>query len=496
MPRILSSYACDQWVAPEADLVDIRSAVDGEIIAQAGSTGIDFAAVATYARETGGAALRAVTFHQRAALLDALATHLAASKDELYELAYSTGATKRDSQLDIDAGIDLLVAYAAFGRDRLPDGRFLIDEHRLDAVANGDATSLHMLTPLAGIAVHATAIHFPVRTTLAAFAAAFLVGVPVVTLPAMETAPVTEALVRAIVASGLLPAGSLQFIAGSIGDLPDYLTAQDVVLVAGPSETGEQLRGHPGILKRGARLITDAGALNVAVLGPDAVEGTPEFDRFIEDVVRGMTVKAGQTDTAVRRLIVPRDLVTDVGGYLSAALAKVTVGDPRNEANLMGPLVSSAQRDDVRSAVEDLVSEADVVFGDPAHGHGAGAFFSPVLLRARDSRRARKVHTIDPGGPVATVLAYDTIEDAITLVARGEGSVIASVFTHDPAVASALVLGIAPYHGRVRVIDRDCAPALFQEEFCGLRGIRTYMQRSTLQASPAHLAALAAVGKR
>jgi oxepin-CoA hydrolase/3-oxo-5,6-dehydrosuberyl-CoA semialdehyde dehydrogenase len=509
MPIVLNSYVCDQWVAPLSGLVDIPSAIDGEIIAQASSDGVDFGAMVAYARETGGPALRALTFHQRADMLMALATYLDANKEPLYDLAYNTGATKRDSQIDIDGGIGTLFAYAARGRTDLPDDCFLIDGDAEAPSKGGSFVGLHVMTPLAGVAVHVNAFSFPVWGTLEKLAPAFLAGMPVITKSATETAYVTEAMIRLIVEAGILPSGALQFIAGATGDLLDHLTGQDVLSFTGSIETSERLRNHPAVSKNAVRFIAERGSLNAAVLGPDAVEGTPEFELFVKEVVREMTVKAGQTCTAIRRIIVPRDRVTDVGGYISAALAKVTVGDPRNEANRMGPLASNSQREAVRAAVEDLVSEADIVFGDPEHGHGAGAFFSPVLLRARDPKRAVKVHAIEPFGPVATMLAYDSIEEAIALVAKGEGSLVASVFTYDADIASALIFGMAPYHGRLLVIDRDCAgestghgspiPGLGHggaghagggEERGGLRGLKHYMQRTALQGSPARLEAL------
>jgi oxepin-CoA hydrolase/3-oxo-5,6-dehydrosuberyl-CoA semialdehyde dehydrogenase len=509
MPLILNSYALGHWVAPDAGLVDVPSAIDGEIVAQVSSSGVDFAGMVGYARTVGGPALRAMTFHERADRLKALAVYLNDHKEPLYELGGLTGATKRDNQVDIEGGIGTLFAYASRGRKELPNERFIIDGDVEALSKGGSFVGLHVLTPLAGVAVHINAFNFPVWGTLEKFAPAFLAGMPVISKPATATAYVTEALVKLIVASGVLPKGAFQFIAGSTGDLLDHLTGQDVLSFTGSIDTSEKLRNHPTVSKNAVRFIAERDSLNAAVLGPDAVEGTPEFDLFVKEVVREMTVKAGQKCTAIRRIIVPKAEVTTVGAHLSAALAKITVGDPRNEVNRMGALASASQREAVRHAVEELVAEADIVYGDPEHEHGPGAFFSPVLLRARDPMRAKKVHHIEPFGPVATILAYETLDEAIELVAKGEGSLVASVFTYDAEVADTLIFGIASYHGRLLVIDRDCAkestghgsplPGLVHggpgragggEELGGLRGVYHYMQRTALQGSPARLASL------
>ena len=509
MPTILASYVLDQWHSARSGLVDIPSAIDGNIIAQASSHGIDFAHVVDHARRVGGPALRAMTFHERADRLKALATYLNTHKEPLYELAFQTGATKRDNQIDIEGGIGTLFAYASRGRRELPDETFLIDGDVEGLSKTGSFVGLHVYTPLSGVAVHVNAFNFPVWGTLEKLAPAILAGVPVITKPATASAYVTKAMVRLIVESGILPPGSLQFIAGSTGDLLDHLTGQDVLSFTGSLETSERLRNHPAVSRNAVRFIAERDSLNAAILGPDAVEGTPEFDLFVKEVVREMTVKAGQKCTAIRRILVPGPLVSDVSAHISAALAKITVGDPRNEQNRMGALVSTSQRAAVRTAVEDLVSEADIIFGDPEHDMGAGAFFAPVLLRARDPRTATKVHAIEPFGPVATVLGYDDLDDAITLVVKGEGSLVASVFTYDADIATKLIFGIAAYHGRLLVIDRDCAkestghgspmPGLVHggpgragggEELGGLRGVMHYMQRTALQGSPARLSSL------
>ena len=514
-PRLLASWAKGEWVVPTAGFADIPSAVDGRIVARASSSGVDFAGMVRHARTVGGPALRALTFHQRADLMKALAQYLTSRKAELHALALDTGATPRDNMIDIEGGIGTLYAYASRGRKELPSERFVIDGETEGLSKGGSFVGLHVRTPLEGVAVHVNAFNFPCWGLLEKLAPAFLAGMPIITKPATATAYVAEALVRMISDSGLLPAGSVQFIAGSTGDLLDHLTGQDVLSFTGSLETSEKLRNHPAVSTNAVRFIAERDSLNAAILGPDAVPGTPEFDLFVKEVAREMTVKAGQKCTAIRRVLVPRAVEADVVAALSAALAKITIGDPRADGVRMGALASLSQREAVRAAARELLTESEIVFGSLEGGSpigadmATGAFMAPVLLRALDPKSSRKVHAVEPFGPVSTVIAYDDLSQAIELVARGEGSLVASVHTYDPAVAEALVFGIAPYHGRLLILDRDCAgestghgsplPGLVHggpgragggEEMGGLRGVFHYMQRTALQGSPARLAAL------
>jgi oxepin-CoA hydrolase/3-oxo-5,6-dehydrosuberyl-CoA semialdehyde dehydrogenase len=515
MTLILKSYAEDRWVTPTRNLVDIPSAIDGRIVARTSSEGLDFGRMVRHAREVGGPALRALTFHQRADLLKGLAGYLTEHKEPLYALAADTGATRRDNLIDIEGGIGTLFAYASRGRRELPSERFVIDGAVEGLSKGGTFVGLHVLTPLAGVAVHVNAFNFPCWGMLEKLAPAILAGVPVITKPATTTAYVAEAIVKLIVESGLLPKGALQFIAGSTGDLLDHLTGQDVVSFTGSAETSEHLRNHPVVSRNAVRFIAERDSLNAAILGPDAVQGTPEFDLFVKEVVREMTVKAGQKCTAIRRILVPRPLEPAVIDALKSQLAAITVGDPRLETVRMGALASLTQRDAVRAAVRTLAEETEILCGNPNGGTivgadiATGAFMEPVLLRAASPLSSTRVHAIEPFGPVATVMPYDTLADAVTLVAKGAGSLVASVFTFDAAVAEQLVFGLAPYHGRILVVDRTCAkestghgsplPGLVHggpgragggEELGGLRSVFHYMQRTALQGSPARLAAL------
>ncbi|UPG73640.1 phenylacetic acid degradation bifunctional protein PaaZ [Roseomonas gilardii subsp. gilardii] len=515
MPSILRSYAQDRWIAPSGPGSEIRSAVDGRVIATASSAGLDFAAMARHAREAGGPALRRFNFHERAEMLKRLATFLGDRKEALYDLSFDTGATRRDSLIDIDGGIGTLFAYASRGRRELPAGRFVVEGEVERLSRNGSFAGLHILSPLQGVAVHVNAFNFPCWGMLEKLAPAILAGMPVITKPATATAYVAHAVAEAIVESGILPPGAFQFIAGGTGDLLDHLTGQDLLSFTGSAATSVKLRDNPAVSRNAVRFVAERDSLNAAILGPDAVPETPEFDLFVKEVVREMTAKAGQKCTAIRRILVPRAQVAAVAEALSARLGKVTVGDPRRDDVRMGPLASLDQRRDVRAAVARLRREATILFGDPEHcdvlGGDAekGAFMAPVLLHCENPVRAELVHALEAFGPVATLMPYDGVEEAVALARRGEGSLVASAFSYDPVATAELVAGLAPYHGRLFLLDRDSAaestghgsplPALVHggpgragggEEMGGLRGVFHHMQRTALQASPAKLAAL------
>jgi len=518
MVTTLHNLALDRWVEAPNGFVDIPSAVDGKIVARASSAGLDFAAMVRHARGTGGPALRKLTFHQRADLLRKIAASIGECKELLYTLAGDTGATRRDNAIDIEGGLGTLSAYASRGRRDLPDAKFAVEGEVEGLSKGGSFVGQHILSPLHGVAIHINAFNFPVWGLLEKFAPAFLAGVPVIAKPATATAYVTEALVRLMHESGLLPAGSLQLICGSTGDLLEHLGGQDVISFTGSLETSEKLHAHPNIARHAIRFVAERDSLNAAILGPDVTPEQPEFALFIREVVREMTAKTGQKCTAIRRVVVPRAQEAAVVAALKTSLAEVRLGDPRSSDKAMGPLVSRAQRDSVRGQIARLSSEAEIVFGDPdtCSGDGIdpaqGAFISPVLLRVKNPMTAQRVHDTEAFGPVATVIAYDDLDRAIELVGRGEGSLVASLFTYDRAVAESVILGIAPYHGRLLIVDRDCAkestghgsplPGLVHggpgragggEELGGLRGVFHYMQRTALQASPARLSALTGV---
>lgn len=510
----LESLVKDKWVAGR-DLVEVRSAVNGDVVAEATSGGLDMREILAYARNIGGKNLRKLTFHQRADLLKGLAQYISERKDQLYKLSFQTGATRTDNMIDIDGGIGTLFVYASKGRRELPNATFLIDGTPDVLGKTGTFAGQHILTSLRGVAVHINAFNFPCWGMLEKLAPAILAGVPVVTKPATVTSYVAHALARMIAESKILPEGAFQFIVGSTGDLFDHLTCQDLVSFTGSADTSQQLQRHPVIAREAVRFVAERDSLNAAILAPDAAPGTPEFDLFIKEVAKEMTVKAGQKCTAIRRALAPAAHVDAVIAALRERLAKVTVGNPELESVRMGPVVGLDQRKDVLAHVASLKKEAQIVVGDPDHfaveGGDAktGAFLPPLLLHCADPIKATNVHAIEAFGPVSTVMGYRDLNEAIALTNRGGGSLVASVYTHDAALARDLTFGIGSFHGRLVLIDRDCAkeqtghgspmPHLVHggpgragggEELGGIRSVNHYMQRTAVQGSPAMLTAV------
>ncbi|WP_135212151.1 phenylacetic acid degradation bifunctional protein PaaZ [Vitreimonas flagellata] len=510
-PITLQNYAEGNWVAGSGGLAELRSAIDGEIVALTSSQGLDFGAMARFAREQGGPALRALTFHQRAGMLKALAEALTARMDELYALSANTGATKADSWIDIEGGIGTFSVYQGKGRRELPNDRILIDGAVEALSRNGTFQGLHVYTSLQGVAVHINAFNFPVWGMLEKLAPTFLAGMPAIVKPASATAYLTEAAVRIMLDANVLPKGALQLVVGSAGDLLDHLSVGDVVSFTGSAHTASKLKTHPAIANEGVRFVAEQDSLNASLLGPDATPESPEFDLFIKEVAKEMTTKAGQKCTAIRRAMVPAALLDVAQAALIERLSKVSPADPREDTTKLGALVSVAQRDDVRAKIKELSGDAAVVFGDPntAPVHAKGAFMSPVLLRCENPWAARAVHDVEAFGPVCTLMPYKDAADAIALANRGKGSLVASVFTYDTAFAREIVLGSGAFHGRLAFIDRDSAkestghgspmPHLIHggpgragggEEMGGIRGVTHYMQRTALQSHPRTLSAI------
>ncbi len=514
-PHYVLNYANGRWIEPIGGWAEVMCAVTGDVVAVVGSQGLNFAAMAEYARCVGGPNLRALTFHDRAKILKALAEALMARKEELYEISYHTGATRQDAWIDIEGGAGTLFSYASKGRRELPDATLLIDGEAEKIGKTGSFIGQHVWSPLQGVAVQINAFNFPVWGMLEKLAPALLAGVPVIVKPASASVYLAEHAFKIMIAADVLPPGAVQFIAGSPGDLLDHLTGQDVISFTGSAATAAKLKGHPTVIREGVRFIAEQDSLNASILGPDAAPGSPEFDLFVREVAKEMTVKAGQKCTAIRRVIVPAAWMDDVEVALVARLSQVVVGDPRAETTRMGSLISRAQRDDVRAKVAELSEVATVVFGDPqtvevsGADAEAGAFMSPVLLRCIDPWAGDAIHDVEAFGPVATLMPCGDLEDAIALANRGKGSLVASLFTYDPAVARQAVLGAGAFHGRLAIIDRDSAkestghgsplPVLVHggpgragggEEMGGVRGVTHYMQRTALQGSPRTLSAI------
>lgn len=515
MTTKLGNYAQDQWVTGDGDGRALLSAVDSRPLAAISSDGLDFGAMLAHARDVGGGNLRKLTFHERGDMLKALAQHLMEIKKEFYALSTDTGATRADSWIDIDGGISTLFVFSSKGRREMPNDHVYLDGPPEMLSRNGTFVAQHIYTPKLGAAVHINAYNFPCWGMLEKLAPSLLAGVPAIVKPASSTAYLTELMVRRIIESGILPPGSLQLVCGGVGDLFNHLNCQDTVAFTGSKGTAEMLQQHPRVISESVAFTAETDSLNASILGPDAVPGTPEFDLFVKEVTREMTAKAGQKCTAIRRIIAPSATSADLVRALSDALGKIRIGNPASKDVDMGALASQGQRDEVRERVAELSSEADIVFGgeqelalvdaDPKKG----AFFLPTLLHCEKPLRSSAVHSVEAFGPVSTVLPYDSIDEAIELARLGEGSLAGSIVTNDNAIARELILGTAPYHGRMLVLNRHCAaestghgsplPHLVHggpgragggEEMGGVRGVLHYMQRSAIQGAPETLTAI------
>jgi oxepin-CoA hydrolase/3-oxo-5,6-dehydrosuberyl-CoA semialdehyde dehydrogenase len=511
---VLQSLIADHWFGTRAGSV-LASAIDGTAINHAHADEIDFGAALDHARQTGVRALMAMDFQERAARLKALAAYLNERKESLYAISRHTGATRGDSWVDIEGGTGTLYAYGSMGASELPSGNVLHEGPAVQLGKKGHFAGTHILVPRGGVAVHINAFNFPVWGLLEKFAPTFLGGMPCIAKPATATSYLTEAAVRMMFESGLLPPGSLQLVIGSTGDLLDRLDSQDVVTFTGSADTALKLRGNANLLRKSIPFNAEADSLNAAILGPDVTPDDEEFDLFVKEVVREMTVKAGQKCTAIRRAIVPRRHLDAVAASLRERLARVSVGDPAVEGVKMGALASKAQQHDVAARVEILARGNEVVFGrDGAFapvgaGTGGGSFFAPTLLVCRDPMNNDAVHDVEAFGPVSTLMPYGDFDEALALAARGRGSLVATLVTHDPKVAAQAIPQMAAWHGRLLVLDREAAaestghgsplPMLKHggpgragggEELGGIRAVKHYLQRAALQGSPSMLTAV------
>ena len=507
-------FAKGNWVAPDGAARPIADAVTGEVFAQAGRGALDAAGMLAYARDVGGPALRRVGFHDRARMLKALAAHLNEHRDALYDLSFRTGATQKDHLIDIDGGIGTVFVFASKGRREMPDGQVYLDGPVEQLSRNGTFLGQHIAVPLPGVAVHINAFNFPVWGMLEKLAPTLLAGMPAIVKPATATCYVTELAVRIMISSGILPDGALQLVAGGLGDMLDHLGGQDVVSFTGSAATALTLRGHPGLMSNATRFVAEQDSLNGSILGPEAGPGTPEFELFVKEALREITTKAGQKCTATRRLIVPGAHLEAVADALVAKLGAVTMGDPRHKDVRMGALVSAAQRDDVREKRDLIARDATVLTDQSAPDlidadWDKGAFVPPTLLLCEDPDGATHVHDTEAFGPVSTLMPYRDAGHAVALANRGQGSLVASLFTHDTDTAREVVTGAAAFHGRLYINNRDSAgeatghgsplPHMVHggpgragggEELGGVRGVLHYMQRTAVQGSPDMLRAI------
>lgn len=512
--RKLENYVQGRWITGDGDGQALYNAVTGDSIAAATTKGLDFAGILNYARTTGSPALRKMTFPERGRMLRALALHLTEHKEKFYHISYQTGATRLDSWIDIEGGIGNLFANASLRR-RFPNETFALDGESHNLSKSGSFMAQHILVPKEGVAIHINAFNFPVWGMLEKIAVNLLAGVPAVVKPASLTSYLTEAVVKEIHASGILPDGALQLLCGSAGDMLDHVYMQDVVTFTGSASTGLMLKSHKRILEECVPFNMEADSLNCIVLGEDVTPNMPEWDIFIKEVRKEMTVKAGQKCTAIRRIFVPANKLEDVHISLGKALSQTTVGNPTNEIVRMGALAGKEQVEEVRRNVKELLRSSKLIYGnlDEVEVIDAdkekGAFLSPLLLLSENPFSAEEVHTIEAFGPVSTLMPYNGMDEAIELARKGKGSLVTSIVTADNKLAKQYVLGAATHHGRILVLNSECAkestghgsplPLLVHggpgragngEEMGGIRGVKHYMQRVALQGSPTTITAI------
>ncbi|HRE38724.1 MAG TPA: phenylacetic acid degradation bifunctional protein PaaZ [Chitinophagaceae bacterium] len=504
----LGNYITGKWITGDGEGQLLYNAVTGEPFAAATTKGLDFAAITDYARKVGNPALRKMTFHQRGNMLKALALHLRNHLPQFYEISYKTGATKADSWVDIEGGIGNLFANASLRR-RFPDDVIAIDGESHNLSKNNTFMGTHILSPKEGVAIHINAFNFPVWGMLEKIAVNLLAGVPAIVKPATVTSYLTEVVVKEIIASGILPEGSLQLICGSAGDLLDHVTSQDIVTFTGSASTGLMLKKTAAILENNVPFNMEADSLNCIVLGENVTPDKPEWDIFIKEIRKEMTLKAGQRCTGIRRIFVPENKMEDVWKAIGTSLAQTVIGNPLNEKVRMGSLAGETQRSEVRSQIQKLMASSQIVYGsldsvevidaDPKKG----AFMSPVLLMNDKPHSCTEPHEVEAFGPVSTIMPYQNMEDAIALSKLGKGSLVTTVVTADYKEARQYVIGAATHHGRILVLNNECAkentghgsplPLLVHggpgragggEEMGGIRGVKHYLQRTAIQGSP------------
>jgi len=512
--RNYNNYALGNWTKGEGEGVPLFNAITGKEIGRASSKGLDFSEMMSYARKVGGPKLRKMTFQQRGLMLKALALHLHSIKNKFYALSAQTGATKVDSWIDIEGGIGNIFANASL-RKNFPDLPYHVDGDMAPLSKNGTFIGHHIMMPREGVAIHINAFNFPIWGMLEKIAVNLMAGVPAIVKPATITCFLTEMMVREIVDSKILPEGSLQLICGSARGIIDSVETGDIVTFTGSASTGMMLKSNPRLIEKAVSFNMEADSLNCSVLAEDAVPGTSEFDLFIKEVQREMTVKAGQKCTAVRRIIVPEKLVEDVQIALGKRLSKTTIGDPSVEGVRMGSLAGSEQKIEVTDKVKELAKSQEIVFGSleefevTGADKNKGAFISPILFLNDDPFNKIDCHNIEAFGPVSTILPYKTIEEAIELSRMGKGSLVCSIITNDMKIAEQFVLGAASMHGRILVLNEACSkestghgspmPLLTHggpgragggEEMGGIRGIKHYLQRTAIQGHPTTITAL------
>ncbi|HSN07723.1 MAG TPA: phenylacetic acid degradation bifunctional protein PaaZ [Hanamia sp.] len=510
----LGNYVLGKWIEGDGEGQKLYNAVNGDLVATATTLGFDFASILEYGRKKGSPALRKMTFQERGRMLKALAIYLLEQKEKFYKISYKTGATRADSWVDIEGGIGNLFSNASLRR-KLPNEIFALDGENIGLSKGGTFAAQHILLPKEGVALHINAFNFPVWGMLEKIAVNLMAGVAAVVKPASITSYLTEAVVREIIASKILPEGSLQLICGSAGDILDHVTSQDVITFTGSASTGLMLKSNPNVLRENVPFNLEADSLNCIVLGDDISPEMPEWDIFIKEIRKEMTSKAGQKCTAIRRIFVPENKMEEVWKAISKSLSQTTIGNPANEKVRMGALAGQSQKKEVIQQVQKLLASTQIIYGslDSVElieaDNTKGAFLSPLLLKNETPFSGNEAHNIEAFGPVSTIMPYKNIDEAIALAKLGKGSLVSSVVTVNEQFARNFILGAGTYHGRILVLNRDCSkestghgsplPMLVHggpgragggEEMGGLRGIKHYMQRVALQSSPTMLTAI------
>ena len=507
------NYALGNWVSGNGNETVLHNAITGAEIGTV-SSGLDFSSMMEYARDIGSPALRKLTFQQRGLMLKKLALHLHRVKSKFYPISFQTGATKIDSWIDIEGGIGNLFANASLRR-QFPDQYFHVEGSAAPLSKNGTFIGHHILVPKQGVAIHINAFNFPIWGMLEKIAVNLMAGVPAIVKAATLTSFLTESMVREIIESDILPKGSLQLICGSARGILDHVDSEDVVTFTGSADTGKMLKSNQRLIEKAVPFNMEADSLNCSVLGEDALPGTSEFDIFIKEVQKEMTVKAGQKCTAVRRVIVPEKLIEDVQIALGQRLSKTTIGDPSVEGVRMGSLAGKSQKTEVLENINKLAKSQDIVFGNEESfevvgaNKDKGAFVSPFLFLNSYPFKNLDCHDIEVFGPVATIMPYKDVNEAIKLARLGKGSLVCSLVTNDMKLAEQFVLGASSMHGRILVLNESCAkestghgspmPLLTHggpgragggEEMGGIRGIKHYMQRTAIQGHPSTVTAI------
>lgn len=499
----LKSYAKGEWYEAAGGFEKLFNPVNGKEVAQISSEGLDIKGMLEYARDVGGPILRNMTFHERGRMLKKLAQYLMSRKNEFYPLSFQTGATKIDSWIDIEGGISTLFTYASKGRRELPDEKIWVEGAMEPLSKNGTFIGQHVCVPLQGAAVHINAYNFPVWGMLEKIAPTLIAGMPAVVKPSPISAFLAEKMFAVIIESEILPEGSLQLICGEPYDLLDHLTSQDVLTFTGSAETGRKLKSHPNIINNSIRFNMEADSINCSILGNDVTPAMDEFKLFVKEVVNEMTVKSGQKCTAIRRTIVPENIIAEVTEAIKERLAKVKIGDPLNDETRMGSLADKRYLRLVEEKIKVLKESMEVVYEGSEKFDEKSSFVNPVLLKCSNPFESDIVHEVEAFGPVNSIMPFSTVSDAVKIANMGQGSLVASVFTSDNDFAKEFVLGAGSYHGRIMIVNKECAkestghgspmPHLTHggpgragggEEMGGIRGILKYMQRVALQGHP------------